>query len=712
MATVQGYTQQVGKTAAVSTPNINVSAAGGSTRPVNFSTFNKGLGDVVKAINAERDQEDNESVMKAMDAYNKSRFDVLYNENNGLMNTQADGAVGIAESYMEQEKKYRETILSNTKLYDKRKQAALMDMMEKSSQQAYQQVQRHQFQQKEIARDMTLDSNVQNGIQSVQKDYLNEETIDMAMQSATLMIGARYSGVAQSELKADQAMKKYLGQIASSAIQTAIDNEDYATAQKYNDKYGHLLDGRTRGNINRVVHSKAMAQWEDNKIKELYAKYGDNEDAFRAALENESGFGMKQGSSLTSEMRDMIGKIPYYDGKGGTNCARTIGLLPSLKGTAYEGETWVPTFISKAKQRGEWHEGAEGVQPGDLVVVNGDNHMVMMDDGGGTIQNGASHNGVYPDPQSPMQMFGNVTGYIRVKGQGGSEAGPMGFEQKQRLINSYRRFAADQKRLEIARENRAYNEFAQQVYEWKEQGVDYATAMAEARKQAGSDLKAKKRNEAAVRSWYEMKATKGAGNGTPRANTTFEVGVAKDMLRNGVFNNQQEYVEYISQVPGATPKDIYEANKAYQDFDNGRGEFAYKFDDMFTAVLGPAGTGKGKLSAQEKAQMTMGLKVYLGQQISDYIKQNKRQPSRNEVQKMMEDAVTSKVIGTYETEGRIFKNWTNTENVELSGWQMGNLGIRSIRPVAGTDLFEVIYSDGRREQMNAARIQAKKQGDV
>lgn len=127
------------------------------------------------------------------------------------------------------------------------------------------------------------------------------------------------------------------------------------------------------------------------------------------------------GANLINRVRALEGQIPY-EAPDGTNCMRTLGL--ALAGTPYENQINVDQAIATATANGQLMNPAEYTpQPGDLAVVNNGNHIVMVTENGGTIQNGASHNGVYESEQSPADMFGGVQYYIRTSDYNNGRAG-------------------------------------------------------------------------------------------------------------------------------------------------------------------------------------------------------------------------------------------------------------------------------------------------
>lgn len=127
------------------------------------------------------------------------------------------------------------------------------------------------------------------------------------------------------------------------------------------------------------------------------------------------------GANIINRVRALEGQISY-EGPDGTNCMRTLGL--ALAGTPYENQINVDQAIATATANNQLMNPAEYTpQPGDLAVVNNGNHIVMVTENGGTIQNGASHNGVYESEQSPADMFGGVQYYIRTSDYNNGRAG-------------------------------------------------------------------------------------------------------------------------------------------------------------------------------------------------------------------------------------------------------------------------------------------------
>ena len=161
-------------------------------------------------------------------------------------------------------------------------------------------------------------------------------------------------------------------------------------------------------------------------------------------------------TNLVDRMRNLEGRIGY-NASDGTNCARTIGL--ALAGTPYQDQINVDNFVAIAKEQGQLKDPNSYVpKPGDLAVVNNGNHIVMVSENGGTIQNGSSANGVYESAQSPLQMFGAVKYYISTSelssGDYGVAGNLRGGNEQQRQEEYYQNLIAQetQRRADAIRE--------------------------------------------------------------------------------------------------------------------------------------------------------------------------------------------------------------------------------------------------------------------
>lgn len=141
-------------------------------------------------------------------------------------------------------------------------------------------------------------------------------------------------------------------------------------------------------------------------------KYYANQLRYVPYETNEGVNGVKYGSSgLVNRMRDLCQIVPYNE-TDGTNCARTVSA--ALDGTPYSGFYNVDQFLEVAAENGQLRDAYSGYKPkaGDLAVTNHGQHIVMVTENGGTIQNGQSKNGVYETNKKPYEQRGGIQFYI------------------------------------------------------------------------------------------------------------------------------------------------------------------------------------------------------------------------------------------------------------------------------------------------------------
>lgn len=711
---ITGYQQTVTNVGgSTSAPSLNLSASAKATAnsAVDLSPVAKGLGNWAATIDKIHEQEDNENVMKAMDAYNKSRFAAMYNEENGFMNTKADGADGIADGYIEQEKKYRQEILGATKLHSRAKQVALDDLMNKSAQQGFQQVARHQYQQKEVALDLNLDNTVNTLIGFAQKNYNNGDMLDNIMQQAALMVDNRYSGVDNSSELREKAMRKYMGNVVAAAIDTAMYKEDYQTVQAYNDKYWDVLSPEQRRNIGKVTYTKAQNKWESDFVKAGYEKYGDNIDAFIKSLDGAQGFSM--------------GNIQAQ--QEGTTWHRKDGVqLDGLTANAKNGINAVAqTFSSMFGEKmliTSAMDGQHSSHNGNMIDMtddwesklfsskaNRDKFISALEAQGIKVYNEYEKDSAYKTGDHLHLDFTNYKG-----GEGAPQA--MSDEQKERIKKQYMNYYAEQKRIKGIQNDNEYNDFSHRIFEGKNNGsITYEQAIEMARQESGGDAQLFNRLVSATNSWF---GGHNVGTGSKGSNAkgigTAKHDISKEMLRNGHFDSQQEYVEFVAKM-GGNEKDVWQANKDYNSFKKGEGEFKYDITGMINGAIKDA--GGDKMGGMEKARLSMGLRSFVSQEISDYITKNKQQPTNNEVAEMIENAITKRTF-VYQTPGKYFNAWESDTEVQLNGADLANMNISAIMPAYdgnGREMgnwYNVKMNDGRIIQMNAQRLEAMKNGNT
>ena len=96
---ISGYNPQVNNGGIVNATVKSVSdtmAYGGNGQ--GLKAVSQGIGMWANVIAQKQEEDDKQNILKAMDEYNKGRFEIMYNQDSGLMNTTLDKSEGISDS--------------------------------------------------------------------------------------------------------------------------------------------------------------------------------------------------------------------------------------------------------------------------------------------------------------------------------------------------------------------------------------------------------------------------------------------------------------------------------------------------------------------------------------------------------------------------------------------------------------------------------------
>lgn len=659
-----------------------------------LDTINKGIGVVANVVQKQQDDEDRQVILDAMDLYNKGRYNIMYNDQTGLMHTKLDGSVGIADSFTEQEQKLRADILGNLKLHNKDNAAALNGMMNKSAFQGWEQVHQYQLKQADALVDVRYKNNVENMVELAQKDWNKPEVLDSLLDDTHLLANAAYGLKSDSKVLIDEKAKAAMGDIASAAITQAITTGDYKAAKAYQDKYGHYLSAAQRAAFDKVVLTKEIDEYSYNTAASLYDLYGDDEAAVMAALDKTYAFGGNtEGSVPTKEA--FIAAIAGQESGGNYNAvnARTgasgkYQIMPENWGP-WAREAGLPEGAEMTPENQENVARFKLGQYYDKYGARGAAIAWYAGEGALSYSQGALNrkqgNGDEPSiNEYADSVLGRMGTAVEHKGQR-----LLNHQEKMEMLADYQRIREDKKRIERAEYDRLFDAVSSDIIRMKDSGTKYTDALQWAEQQAGADYKKLKNYKSAVKAIYggygkDGSGINGKGIGTAGRNKLY------DMLKTKEFANKAVFLEY-ARLEGANDGDMDALNKGYDNYLKGEGYFKFNFENMVDEIL-----GKVKLAKGTKDSTKAGLKDALILFVRDYRhKHNGTDPSDKEVLDAGAEALKTKVYGRYVTE-RSSWLWDSEKTLALSDAQLARAGIASVKRVEGTeDMYEVEYSDGR-----------------
>ena len=678
---ISSYTSQVnngGVTNATIKRVSDVMAYGGNGQ--GLKAVSQGIGAWANVIAQKQEEDDKQNILKAMDEYNKGRFEIMYNQDSGLMNTTLDKSEGISDSYIEQEKKLRGNVLKGVKLYNQKNMVALNSLMDNSARQGYESVYRYQTKQKIAANEVRFSDYMDKQNEYAQNNYGNFEIVNSLMQQADLIADLHYRNIGGDALVKEK-QKQAKGSIAASSITSAITHEDYATARKLKDSYSGFLTTEQRAAFEKVLYKKEAANYEYNLGNQLYQLYGDDEAAVKKALEGANGF-TENISDLDALLRAIGGQESGGD-YGATNSrTKAFGkyqIMPenwpiwSREAGLPEGADQTPEnqeIVARYKL-GEYLQkyGAEGA----AAAWYGGEGAVNW---GADARNRKQGNG---DEPSVNEYVAQVMGRIGTA----RTPKPMSLDERNRTFQQYQMAKNEAKRQQTYLNTKIFDNAKETILLMRQQNVSAKDAWKKVMEMSGANANTFTLWKKAYSAIYGGGSGdgKGLGNG---------VNMLLEQLReNKELQNKGDFLDY-ARMMGANDSDMEKLDKGFNDFLKGTGVFGYDIQGMAKEVI-----GNSIRSDQGKARIIKGLNNVAYDFIRKFrTEHNGMDPDESLVKEEMQNAMVKMPLGSYTTDyGRI---WDSTTPLDLSRADLASAGIDTIKKVDDTnDMYEITYRDGR-----------------
>lgn len=692
--------------------SVNLGAGSGATVKVSsdlnaYGSGGKGLAAIAGAANkwavaveAQQEDEDKQSILNAMDIFNKSRYNIMYNDESGLMNTKLEGTAGASSSYTEQINKARQDVLSNTKLHSKKNQLALDHLMYQSAQQGFQTVDQYEQKQKEAVTDLRYDNNIQNSCEFVQKNWNNPQALQDEIIRTQLLTSAIY-GKRGAEF-IESKSRANIGQVVASAVGASITNEDYGTMRNIMDKYGSYLTANQRAAFEKVAYDKESSAFERNTAKDLYAKYGDDEEAVRKEVENMDAF-LPEGGKVETQAEGTTWVRNSGVSLDGVKQQVTIGLSDIAKEfNTLSGAQLIVTSGTDSTDihaAGEHSHGA-GVKLDVAAdwLENADNRKKFIS----YMQSkGIKVLDEYSNP-SPNSTGGHLDlDFTDYKG-GTVVHKHISLDEQDRIMKQYRIIKADHDRIETYKKNKLFEGIKSEIFAMFGNGTSYSEAMAWATNQAGSDPDKYVTYRNAVVAIYGPQGRSGSSGGGGREAIAKLGSDGKEavisMLEAGRFKSKAEFLAF-ARSHGATNSDMNSLDKSYDNWLSGAGEYAYDWDGLCKYVMGTSSNDKVK----------QGLKIYGKQWVRTYrAEHNGMNPDESVLVDAMKQAITTRTFGSYVTKPGFL--WDSTKTFSGNDALLAKAGIARAEKIAD-DWYHVTYFDGSDGNVNGGYLDEVMNGD-
>ena len=490
--------------------------------------------------------------------------------------------------------------------------------------------------------------------------------------------------------------------MVASAVGASITNEDYGTMRNIMDKYGSYLTANQRAAFEKVAYDKESNAFERNTAKDLYAKYGDDEEAVRKEVENMDAF-LPEGGKVETQAEGTTWVRNSGVSLDGVKQQVTIGLSDIAKEfNTLSGAQLIVTSGTDSTDihaAGEHSHGA-GVKLDVAAdwLENADNRKKFIS----YMQSkGIKVLDEYSNP-SPNSTGGHLdldfTDY-----KGGTVAHKhISLDGQDRIMKQYRIIKADHDRIETYKKNKLFEGIKNEKFAMFNNGASYSEAMTWATNQAGSDPDKYVTYRNAVTAIYGPQGRSGSGGSGGSSNGKLDddaIGVLEDMLQEGKFASIDQFLAYAAN-KGASSAQRGKLEKIYNDWYSGTGEFAFDMEGLVQQVAGKNADALYKKKIQN----------YGRQWVRAYrVKNHGMNPGETELLEALQNCVTTKVYGSYVTEKHSF--WfDSTEDIKASDADLIARGIASVNKT-GDDWYDVKWLDGTSGKINGAYLAKLLKGD-
>lgn len=651
-----------------------------------YRALGKALGEIQAVIEKQQEDQDKENILNAVNAYNAGRFDIMYNENNGLMNTQLDGSQGISEGYMQAEKKLRANVLSGVKLHNNRNMVALNNMLDSSAMQGYESVYQHQTKQLRAASEARYGDYMNKQIEFAQSNYDNVASVNELLKQSDLMTDLQYSKYG-GEVLVKAKQQEARATIISNAMSAAISHEDYATARELKDAFGSSMNNKERLAFESVLYKKEQANFDYKLGQELFQKYGKDEAAVRAALQQTSAF-TEPLTDFDSLVRAIGGQESggNYEAKNArTRASGKYQIMPENwpswaeeAGIGKNAEQTPENQETVARYKLKQYYDKYGARGAAIAWYAGEGAVAYGTDALNRKQGNGDEPSINEYADSVLERM-----------EGGRTPKTMSLDEQNRVFQQYevaRNAAERQKRYA---DSQTFDNAKNQLFQMLNGNVPAEQAWKWVQEQSGSNEPKYEILRNAFSTIYGgARGASGANGGSGKSIGSTGRAALLDQLRaNPYLQNKADFLTYARRM-GATNADLDALDKEYDNFLKGTGVFKYDFDGMAQGIVG--NTIK---SEDGRKQILKGLdnvgKMFVRKFRADH---NGFDPDESLVRDAMAESLTKKAYGSYVSDyGRL---WNSNTPLSLSKAQLASVGIAEIISI-GKDRYEVRYMDGR-----------------
>lgn len=672
----------------------------------------QGIDSVNKAIIHQQEEQDTVNVIAANTEYRKRVNDVLYNPENGLMNTQMQGAANISDTFMEAERKIREDVGGEYKFHTKKGMLAFQNRANLAAAQQYELVRKHQYQQYNAYKDVTFNNNLALNIQEAADHFDSPDLVEQNMKDVMALTTVRTIGQGEEVTRA--AMQKAGGALISQVISRAYANGDFAQAESYLAKYSSFLTAEQKTSLQKSIVGKARQERDYSDIVSLAKQYKDLptflqkvNEAYDATHGSFDDYNMPtQGANIDEQVKQLT---PAFR-----------NALPQIGGIL-KNKFGIDAVISSGGRTKEHQMEINPSAPNSYHIIRengGDAVDIVLPDSVSDAQaekikqyfkgTGAFAEVLFHDAGSGYHL--HLGGY-----QGGLSHKATEGDRQQYINNALAEYKR-QHYINNQLENASYEDMNKELMELRDaHSADWKAYTDIVERIAGNDPALRQKGYSAAKYWWgQVVGETGTGSrsnpwgGPTKGGKSLDFGMKQKLeqaLTYHDFETKSDWSAFVMQYHPS--KDEYAAlMNMYDNKQNGKGSFAYDWSGMEKSFK----EAFPKLSDAEEAIAWRNAKTYATQQMNKTREDKNREATDEEVLGFLIDSMTEVNAGdivtprpiipdkreTYKpTKGRLSREDVQSVEVKPSGQvevTMGN-GVKYL--LKDTEAFREAVATGR-----------------
>lgn len=655
--TIQGQVQRPG--------DLNSYGGNGA----GYEAIGRGLGAVNEVTMKMIEDDDKRSLLEAVDKYNKARYNILYNNETGLMNTRLEGAVGAQDRYLEEERKIRSEILGQTKFVTSQYRSAFEEMANRSANQGWALVGQHQHQQGEKVKDVSYENNINDQIEFGQKNYDNNDIVVGNEASIRLLTSARYQGYGEAFIK--NKTSQALGKYGSTLITAAIVNQNYAKADELLGYFFDDLTPEQRNDFNNTIFQKEKVETIDSFARQIFQQFGNDEEGARAFIDN-------MGNTSIDEQQPGNG-ITWVKKEGasleGTQYVTRSGLADL--GQYYQKMTGEPLLVTSGTDSGNLHAKGERSHGGGWKVDVASDWLENPENRAKFIQY-AESKGIHVIDEYRNPSAKSTAGHLDLDftdyKDGDNSRRIISFADRESIFKAYKNMKADSENRIKAQNDLFYKNVNEKIYTMHQQGVPYESVIEWVKTTAGANVEAGKKMITAADYFYDS---------NDRKASDVEMSILKSRLAAGTFPDYESLMQTCNELHLSADQK-YIMQEEYSKYKNNKGIYKHDLNNYIKDGI------VGKENSKAKKSMWTGVEMLLQSWITEETEQRGREPAPYEIIEKGKEFMVKQPLGSI-VDKDSWLGWRTEVNYAPATLAMA--GIKEIQQ-ADDYYFRVVMKNG------------------